>query len=187
MSRVLVLSSSIRKPSNSEALCQSLARGVRDAGGEAVVLRIGDMNIGPCRGCDYCRTHGNVCSVKDDMELVHKEMCMADALVLATPVYFWNVSSQLKALWDRTFALHPYEKLKRIKKSALLTTAGVHREHTLDAVVAGYKGYIWCIGGYCDRIESVGIICIDRVRDPSDIADHPGLREAYELGRKIVS
>ncbi len=186
MSRVLILSSSIRKPSNSEALCHSLAEGVREDGGEAVVLRIGDMTISPCRGCDYCRSHGNICCVKDDMESVLGEMCRADALVFATPVYFWNVSSQLKAVWDRTFALHPYDKLKRVRKTALITSAGVHREHTLDAIIAGYKGYIWCIGGYSDRIESVGVINVDRVRDTNDIKCHPGLIDAYELGRKIA-
>ena len=186
MSRVLILSSSARNPSNSEALCRSLASGVQAAGGEAVLLRIGDMQIAPCRGCDYCHEHSHVCVIRDDMTQVLEQMCASDALVLATPIYFWNVCSQMKAVWDRTFAVHPYEELKRIKRAALITTAGIHREHTLDAVIAGYKGYLWCIGGYSDRIESIGMLNIDRVRDPKDMENHPALLEACELGRKLA-
>ena len=186
MARVLIISSSARTQSNSEKLCRRLASGVADAGGEAVIQCVGRMNIAPCRGCDFCRGHDHVCAIEDDMVQVLEQMKLADALVLATPIYFWNVSAQLKAVWDRTFALHPYEELTRIKRAALITTAGLHREHTLDAVIAGYKGYLWCMGGYCDRIENAGMINVDRVYQVHDIDEHPALQEAYALGRKLA-
>lgn len=100
---VLILSGSPRKRGNSDLLCDELLRGVLDAGHKAEKIRIPEKKIGFCRACYACKDTG-VCVVKDDMAEILQKMVDADVLVLASPVYFYSIDAQMKALIDRTLA-----------------------------------------------------------------------------------
>jgi len=76
------------------------------------LLRIADMNIAPCDGCEVCHEAGE-CRIKDDMQRVYQKLLTADGIILGSPVYFWSVSGLAKTFMDRTYALrYPYHKLK---------------------------------------------------------------------------
>lgn len=100
--KVLVIASSPRKNANSTILACSIAEGAEEAGAEVEILRLYDFTIKPCRGCYACTHPENTnCVQQDDMQLLYPKIREADAIVLATPVYFFNMSGQLKVFLDR--------------------------------------------------------------------------------------
>ena len=99
--RVLILSSSPRKNGNSDTLCHNLMSGAKDSGNEVVEIFINDKNINYCKACAYCEKHNGVCTIKDDMVDIIKEIFASDVIVFASPVYFYSISGQLKTLIDR--------------------------------------------------------------------------------------
>jgi len=101
--KVLILSGSPRKNGNSDLLCDEFMKGALESGNEAQKIRVAEKNIGFCRACYACKETG-VCAIKDDMAEVLQKMIDADVIVLASPVYFYSVDAQLKALIDRTVA-----------------------------------------------------------------------------------
>ena len=102
--KVLILSGSPRKDGNSDILCSEFARGARESGCEVETVRVAAKKIAPCSGCYYCRAHGGECAHKDDMAEVLQRMIDADVIVMASPVYFYSIDAQLKAVVDRTVA-----------------------------------------------------------------------------------
>ncbi len=101
--KILILAGSPRKGGNSDLLCDEFARGAAEAGHTVEKLRVAEKNIGYCRACYACRESG-VCAIHDDMAEVLQKMIDADVLVLASPVYFYSISAQLKAVIDRSVA-----------------------------------------------------------------------------------
>ena len=104
MKKVLILSGSPRKGGNSDILCDEFLRGAIDAGNQAEKIRVADKKIAMCTGCDYCRDHGGKCVYNDDMGEILQKIIDCDVLVLSSPVYFYSICAQLKAVIDRTVA-----------------------------------------------------------------------------------
>lgn len=102
--KVLILSGSPRKGGNSDLLCDEFMRGAQEAGHNVEKIRVSEKKIAPCSACYYCRQSGGECAHKDDMGSVLQKMIDADVIVLASPVYFYAISAQLKAVIDRTVA-----------------------------------------------------------------------------------
>ena len=101
--KVLILSGSPRKGGNSDILCDEFMKVAKESGNSVEKLRVAVKNIGYCRACYACRGTG-VCAIKDDVAEVLQKMIDADVFVLASPVYFYSIDAQLKALIDRTVA-----------------------------------------------------------------------------------
>ena len=91
---VLIISASFRPNSNSHALCQEVAKGVKAAGNKAEVIRLKDKKIGFCTGCYACQKLGK-CVIKDDANAIVEKICKADAVVFGTPVYYFSIAGQL--------------------------------------------------------------------------------------------
>ena len=100
MKNVLILSSSPRKDGNSDLLCQEFFKGAREAGHSVELVRIAEKKIGYCQACYACTRLGK-CFQQDDMNELAAKMEQADVIVLATPVYFYSMSGQLKVFIDR--------------------------------------------------------------------------------------
>ena len=121
--KVLGIVCSPRKRGNTEILIRKALAGAKESGAEVELLRICDMNIAACDGCQTCHQSGE-CRIKDDMQKVYEKMLTADGIVLGSPVYFWSVSSQAKKLMDRTYALrYPHHKLNN-KVGGAIAAAG---------------------------------------------------------------
>lgn len=101
--KVLILSGSPRKDGNSDLLCNEFMKGAENAGNSVEKIRVSEKNIGYCRACYACKGTGT-CTIKDDMAEVLQKIIDADVIVLASPVYFYSIDAQLKALIDRTVA-----------------------------------------------------------------------------------
>jgi multimeric flavodoxin WrbA len=107
LKRVLILTASPRKNGNSTILALKAAEGVKAEGGEADVVPIGNLRIAPCNACDSCRTKPEAgCVIKDDMQPLYQKIKDAQGIIFATPVYWFNVSAQMKLFIDRSYAIH---------------------------------------------------------------------------------
>lgn len=104
--RVLILASSPRSNGNSTILALKAAEGVEAEGGEANVVRISNLKIAPCNACDSCITKPEAgCVIKDDMQPLYRKIREANGIIFATPVYWFNISAQMKLLIDRAYAI----------------------------------------------------------------------------------
>lgn len=117
--KILVLTGSPRKNGNSNTLADSFIKGATEAGHEVVRFDSAFKNVHPCIACNSCGMDGP-CVFKDDFEFVRDNIVTADAVVFATPMYYFGVSAQLKAVIDRFYAING--KIHRPKKAVLLMT-----------------------------------------------------------------
>ena len=104
--KAAIILSSPRKGSNSSALAMAVGAGVEAAGGSFEVLNLSGLDIKPCLACEACRRNGGKCVQIDGMQTVYPKVLEADILVLASPVYWFNMSAQLKTFLDRCFAVY---------------------------------------------------------------------------------
>lgn len=114
MSEVLVLEGSPRLGGNSQVLMDAVARGIVGAGGTLERIRVADLKIAPCIGCGGCDKTGH-CVVKDEMTGLYEKIVAARRLLLVSPIYFYALPAQLKAVVDRSQALWNRKQLQ-VKK-----------------------------------------------------------------------
>lgn len=109
--KVLVLLGSPRKKGNSAILAEKITKGAMSAGAEVETVFLHGLNIAPCKSCYACqKPKSKGCSIDDDMQPIYRAMREADAWVIASPVYWFNMSSQIKIWMDRCFAFPAYAK-----------------------------------------------------------------------------
>ena len=105
--RILIVTSSPRKNGNSTLLALRAAEGVKAGGSDAEIVPLGNMKIAPCTACDACRVNPDAgCIINDDMQPLYHKIRDADGVIFATPVYWFNVSAQMKSFIDRTYATY---------------------------------------------------------------------------------
>lgn len=176
--KVLILSGSPRKGGNSDTLCDRFMQGAVEAGHEVEKIRVSEKKIGFCSGCYYCVKSGGVCAKKDDMAEVLQKMIDADVIVLSSPVYFYSVDAQLKAVIDRTVAR--WTEVKNKEFYYIVTCADTERssqERTLEC----FRGYADCVEG----AKEMGVVYGTGVYEPGEIKNTPAYGEAYEMGRRV--
>lgn len=176
--RVLILSGSPRKGGNSDLLCDEFLRGAQEVGHEAEKIRVASKKIAPCSACYYCRDHSGACIHKDDMAEVLQKMIDADVLVLASPVYFYSIDAQLKALIDRTVAR--WLEVKN-KEFYYIATMADEAAASADTTLACFRGYADCVEGAVEK----GIIIGGGVYEPGKVKDTSAMEQAYQMGRNV--
>ena len=175
MKKVLIISASFRPESNSNALCEKVAEGVRAAGNEAEVIRLKGKSIGFCTGCYACQKTGK-CAIKDDANAIVDKICEADAVVFGTPVYYFSIAGQLKALLDRSVFRWPEPKGK-----PYYLVATMAENADWDLVKAPIQGYIDCFDG----AELKGYLKAGGVYEPGAVKSTKYMDEAFALGKSI--
>lgn len=175
--KILILSGSPRRNGNSDILCDEFARGAKEAGHEVEKIRVAEKNIGYCRACYACRGTG-ICAIKDDMAEVMQKIIDADVLVLASPVYFYSIDAQHKALIDRTVARWTEVKDKIFY---YIVTAADGEKEAAETTVACFHGYAECVEG----AKEMGIIYGMGTYEKGDVKDTLAMNEAYEMGKRV--
>ena len=168
----------MRKNGNTARLAQSFAEGAAE-NNNVETVSVADYNVNPCTGCNSCFTReGNQCFRNDDMVQIYEKLRNADIVVVASPVYFYGISAQLKAIVDR---LHtPMRNTFRIKKLGLLLVGAAELPNLFDPIIMQYQMVLDFF-----IIESIGTVLVRGVKDIGDIEGSPALKEAYELGTSI--
>ena len=179
MSNIVILVGSVRRNGNTQALAKALAAGAQEAGHRVELVSVAECQVNPCTGCEACsRQPGNRCVQQDDMQRIYPKLMAADVVAVASPVYFYGVSAQLKAVIDR---LHtPLRNQFHIKKLALLLVGGATLPTLFDAILCQYR----MILDYF-QLEDGGRVLVPGVRGPGEIQRHPALEEAYRLGKSL--
>ena len=136
MKKVLVISSSLRSRSNSEALADAFIRGAADAGNEVQKITLKDKEIRFCKGCLACQQTQR-CVIKDDAPAIVEKMHDADVIAFATPIYYYEMCSQLKTLLDRANPL--YSSDYRFRDIYMLTSAAEDEEYVPDRYRASFR------------------------------------------------
>ena len=176
--KVLILSGSPRKGGNSDLLCDEFMRGAAEAGNETEKIRVAEKKIGYCTACYYCQTSGGVCAKKDDMAQLLQKIIDADVIVLASPVYFYSISAQLKTVIDRTVAR--WTEIKDKEFYYIVTCADEEKE-SQETTLACFRGFADCVEGAVEK----GVIYGTGVYKPGTVKDSPAFTEAYEMGRSV--
>ena len=176
--KVLILSGSPRKDGNSDILCNEFMRGAAESGNEVEKIRVAEKKIGFCTGCYACRNTG-VCAIKDDMDEVMQKLIDADVIVLASPVYFYSIDAQLKALIDRTVCRWTEVKDKEFYYIMTAADSGIE---SMETTLACFRGYADCVEG----AKEMGVIYGTGVYEKGEIKDKKAMLEAYEMGKGIA-
>ncbi len=178
MKNVLIISSSLRKGSNSEILAEEFSRGASDAGNVVELITLRGKDIRFCRGCLACQ-NTRKCVIADDSQAVVAKMHDADVIAFATPIYYYGMSGQLKTLLDRANPLYPSDY--RFRDIYMLTSAAEDEESTPERAVMGLTGWIDCF----EKARLAGTVFAGGVSGPEEIKGHPALAEAYAMGYNI--
>lgn len=176
--KVLIISTSLRGNSNSEALAHEFAKGAKDAGNEVTEITLCDKNIGFCKGCFACLKLG-YCVINDDAVEIAKKMHDAQVLVFATPIYYYEMSGQMKTMLDRANPVYGTDY--SFTDVYFLSTAAEDEEGVDSRALNGMEGWISCF----DRAKLAGSVFAGGVNDAGEIAGHPALRKAYEMGKAL--
>ena len=171
---ILILAGSPRKDGNTELLAEAFAKGA-SAQHHVEIVSVRDYNVNPCLGCNACFKSNGICAQKDDMSVIYEKVSQADMLVIASPVYFYGISAQLKAVIDRFH--NPIRDTFHIKKMASLLVGAASLPELFDAILTEYN---LCLKFF--DIEDAGKVLVRGVKDKGDINKTDALNEAYTLG-----
>jgi multimeric flavodoxin WrbA len=179
---ILVFKGSPREKGNSSILADQAAAGAKAAGAEVESFNLHNLDIRPCDACDVCQETG-VCILKDDMQALYPKLRGADAIVLASPVYWFTISAQTKLFIDRWYGMEsPQGNALRGKQFGILLTYGDTDPYSSGAINA--------IRTYQDMFRYLGAniagIVYGTAMDVGDVQQQPELMErAYKLGEKL--
>ncbi|MDR1688120.1 MAG: flavodoxin family protein [Clostridiales bacterium] len=175
---IVVLSGSPRKGGNTDMLCVAFTIGAENAGNSVTLFRTADMKIGGCLGCGHCFKEKGICIQKDDMPPVLDALRKADALVLASPIYYWSVTAQLKLAIDRMYPLISVKAM--IKRVGMLLTCGNKNSDVNE-------GAVFMLNRLCRAYgwENAGIVTAAGLHNIGEIAGREELEEAAMLGGKM--
>ncbi len=187
--KILAINGSPRRGGNTDLLLGELVRGAREAGAEVEVVLLRDLKISPCLEIYACKENGE-CPIQDDMRPLYAKLVEADALAVATPVFFYGVTAHLKAFVDRCQALWARKYiLKRAiaparpqRKGVFLAIGGSKGEKIFDGVLLTMKYFF-------DALDVVFYrsLLYRSVDAKAEILEHPtALPEAYELGKELA-
>lgn len=175
--KIVVISTSLRPNSNSEALAREFARGAEDAGHKVEFIDLKGKKIGFCVGCMSCKEAGK-CAIDDDVNAIAETVLESDVVAFATPIYYYEMSGQMKTLIDRMNSMYP--KDHKFRDIYLLATAAVSEDSAFDRCVAGLEGWIVCY----EPARLAGKVTCGGVHAPGSVAGSKKLQEAYEAGHK---
>ncbi len=180
MSRVVIITTSLRARSNSDILAEKVAEGAKAAGHEVEVISLKDKTINFCRGCLACQKTFQ-CVTKDDAVEIAERVKEADTLVFATPIYYYEMSGQMKTLLDRLNPLYPSDY--KFRNVYMLMTAAEDEAPVCEKAVSGLKGWIDCFG----KAEFKGSLFCGGINDMGEAAEkNKELEEAHEFGEKLA-
>ena len=178
--KIIILNGSPRRKGNTAALTAEFTRGAKEAGNEVTEFFLGEMNINGCKGCfGGGKNPESPCAQKDDMDKIYPVYKSAYIVVLATQLYYWTISGQLKTAFDRLFAVAECDPDYRNPK----------KECVLVMAAEGYgfeESEYWYdnLGKHLGW-KSLGKVLCGGVMAAGDIEGKKELQDAYSLGKSI--
>lgn len=186
--KVLGIMGSPRRQSNTEILLDKALEGAREAGAEVEKVLVSKLKISPCLEIYACRKDGN-CAIKDDMQLLYEKLLEADHIIFASPIFFYGITSQAKAiidrcqaLWVRRHVLGMGKEDKRVRRGAFISVGATRGKKLFDGAVLTVKYFFDAIG-----VKYSGDLLVRGIDNKGQIEEHPAaLEDAFRLGQKLV-
>lgn len=175
---VVVISTSLRSGSNSESLADAFMEGAKAAGHRVEKITLKDKSIAFCRGCLACQKTRR-CVICDDAVWIAEKMRCADVIAFATPIYYYEMSGQMKTLLDRANPLFASDC--SFGDVYMLTTAADCGASVSERAVEGLRGWIDCF----ENAALAGTVSAGGLEAPGDVAGHQALREAFDMGKAV--
>ncbi len=177
--KVLIIGTSPRISGNSNQIVKEFEKGAVDAGNECETVYLAGKNIGFCKGCLVCQKTKK-CVIKDDANEIVEKMKHSDIIVWATPIYYYEMSGQMKTMIDRTNPLFADDY--KFRDIYLIVTAADDGDYSANGALKGLDGWIECF----DKTSLKGVIKGFGLEGINDIKNHNEiLIEAYNTGKKI--
>ena len=184
--KIVAILGSPRKDGNTTILAREVLKAAKDAGAETVEYVLNELDFRGCQACDRCKTEREDCGQTDDLTPVLKAVEEADAVVLASPIYFSDVSGQLKLFVDRTYSFLKPDftgRLRRGRKAVFIFAQGDSDRQAYKDVYTRYEHWLKVYG-----FDETHLILISGVHDPGEITKRPAvLEEARALGRELAT
>ncbi len=179
MSKVLVITTSLRAKSNSDRLAEELIRGAKDAGHGVEQISLKGKEIRFCIGCLSCQKTQK-CVLKDDAVQIAEKVKEAETLVFVTPIYYYEMSGQMKTLLDRMNPLYPSDY--KFRKVYMLSVAAEDEDYVPEKAVSGLQGWVDCF----EKAEFAGSLFCGGISDPNEATGRSvELDEAYQFGKAL--
>ena len=180
MSKVLIIKTSLRAKSNSDILADKVFEGAKDAGHNIEVISLKDKTVGFCKGCLACQTTQK-CVIKDDAVEIAEKVKNADTLVFTTPIYYYEMSGQMKTLLDRLNPLFPSDY--KFRNVYMLSTAAEDEAFVPKKAVSGLNGWVDCY----EKASFKGSLFCGGINDMGEAAGKEEEKhEAYEFGKSLL-
>jgi len=187
--KVLGIMGSPRRQSNTEILLDRALEGSREMGAEVEKLAVSELKVRPCLEIYACLKDGR-CAIKDDMQRVYDKLLEADHIAFASPIFFYGLTSQAKAivdrcqaLWVRRHVLDMDEGDERTRRGIFISVGATRGERLFDGVVLTVKYFFEAIG-----VRYAGDLLVKGVDGEAHIREHAtALEDALRLGRQLVS
>jgi multimeric flavodoxin WrbA len=176
--KITVLQGSPNSNCSTAMLVERFADGAREAGHTVDVVEVAKKRISPCTGCVKCG-FGGPCVLSDDFDELRAQILASDMVVFATPLYYYGMTAQLKAVIDRFCSANPSITGKRLK-SALLTVAWNADDWTFDALMVHYRTLVRYIN-FDDQGMVLGYGC----GTPATTKRSGYPNKAHELGKSL--
>jgi multimeric flavodoxin WrbA len=186
--RVLGIMGSPRRHSNTEILLDKALEGAGEAGAEIEKVLISKLRISPCLEIYACFKDGN-CTIRDDMQALYDKLLEADHIVFASPIFFYGVTGQAKAvidrcqaLWARRHVLGMGKEDKRARRGMFISVGATRGERLFDGAVLTVKYFFDAVG-----VRYSGDLLVRGVDNKAQIREQPAaLEDAFRLGQELV-
>ena len=179
MSSVLIIATSLRAGSNSDILTEKLAAGAKDVGHSVELISLKGKEIRFCMGCLACQKTQK-CVLKDDAIEIAEKVKNADTLVFSTPIYYYEMSGQMKTLLDRLNPLFTTDY--RFRNIYMLSTAAEDEDYVPEKAENGLQGWVDCF----EKAELAGTLFCGGNTDPRTASNNEEqLEAAYQFGKSI--
>ena len=186
--KVLGIMGSPRRQSNTEILLDKALEGAREAGAEVEKVLVSKLKISPCLEIYACLKDGN-CAIKDDMQSLYEKLLEADHIIFASPIFFYGITSQAKAvidrcqaLWVRRHVLGIGKEDKRERRGVFISVGATRGGKLFDGAVLTLKYFFDAIG-----VKYSGDLLIREIDKKGQIREHPAvLEDAFRLGQELV-
>lgn len=177
--KILIISSSFRLNGNSDTLADAFQKGALEKQHEVEKISLRDYDFHFCQGCLACQK-GKPCVLKDDASFIIEKMKNSDVIVFVTPIYFYEMSGQMKTLLDRSTPL--FVSQYQFRDIYLLATSADDDETAMDGAILGLNGWIKCFekASLKGVIKGLGLDQYGDVKKDTHILKH-----AYLMGKSI--
>ena len=177
--KILLISGSPHKAGTTSVLIKAFSKGAESAGHEVYHFNAGEKEVHPCIACEKCHSAVSACVFRDAFDAIRDMLIEADAVVFASPIYYYGLTAQLKAVIDRFYGID--EQLRTAKKTALLLACGDNTMESAECAASPFYGMVDYLGW-----EIADVIAAKGCYTAEDVVNTEYPEQAYELGRTML-